>query len=193
MYHELFRSASFWAFLFSVDQDLAKATHEEGCSCGGRLHRANYLRKPRGCETLPESYERRLSFCCSQDGCRKRKTPPSVRFLGRKVYLGAVVVLVSAMEQGPSSRRVRELSKLFGADRHTIARWRGFWREHLPRTEYWKLARVRFARQLAVAELPRALLDAFMRLGDSRDDWKRLLEFLSPITITGGLLIEGKS
>ncbi|NLS97786.1 MAG: hypothetical protein GXX96_37065 [Planctomycetaceae bacterium] len=37
-----------------------------------------------------------------RDGCRKRTTPLSVRFLGRKVYLGAVVVLVAAMRQGPS-------------------------------------------------------------------------------------------
>lgn len=193
MYHGLFRSASFWEFLFSVDRDLAKTTQKQRCSCGGRLHCANYPRKPRGCESLPESCDRRLSFCCSRDGCRKRKTPPSVRFLGRKVYLGAVVVLVAAMQQGPSPRRVRELSKLFGADRRTIARWCVFWHEHFPRTEYWKLARVRFARQLAAAELPRALLEAFIHSEDSRDDWKRLLRFLSPITITGGLLIEGKS
>lgn len=193
MYHELFRSASFWTFLFTVDEELAKATYEEGCPCGGRLHRANYPRKPRGSESLPESSDYRLSFCCNRDGCRKRKTPPSVRFLGRKVYLGAVVVLVSAMQQGPSPRRVRELSKLFGADRRTIARWRVFWREHFPQTPYWKLARTRFTQQLAAAELPRALIDAFIRRADSRDDWKRLLEFLSPITITGALLIEGKS
>jgi hypothetical protein len=97
------------------------------------------------------------------------------------------------MQQGPSPRRVRELSKLFGADRRTIARWRVFWREHFPQTPYWKLARTRFTQQLVAAELPRALIDAFIRRADSRDDWKRLLEFLSPITITGALLIEGKS
>jgi hypothetical protein len=38
----------------------------------------------------------RFSFCCDRDGCRNRATPPSVRFLGRKVYLGAVVMLISA-------------------------------------------------------------------------------------------------
>ena len=59
----------------------------------------------------------RLSFCCDRDGCRKRTTPPSVRFLGRKVYLGAIVILISAMRQGPSPRRVRELSARFGVDR----------------------------------------------------------------------------
>lgn len=193
MYHVLLRDASFWDFLFRVDKGLAARARQQGCSCGGRLHCANYRRKPRGGSTpLPESYDYRLSFCCDRDGCRKRTTPPSVRFLGRKVYLAAVVVLVAAMRQGPSPRRVRELSQLFGADRHTIARWRTFWREYFPQTAFWKVKRGRFIR-LAVAELPRALFEAFIQRADSREDWQRLLEFLSPITITGGLAIKGIS
>ena len=194
MYHDLFRNASFWSFLFTVDEDLAATTKKQGCLCGGRLHRANYPRKPRGgCEKLPDSYSRRLSFCCDRDGCRKRSTPPSVRFLGRKVYLGAVVVLVAAMQQGPSPRRVHELSRSFGADRRTIARWRVFWREHFPQTPFWKANCGRLVPRNDISNLPRALLNAFIHRDDSRDDWKRLLEFLSPITITGGLLIKGIS
>jgi hypothetical protein len=42
-------------------------------------------------------------------------TPPSVRFLGRKVSLGAVVILMSAMRQGPTPRRVHELARLLGS------------------------------------------------------------------------------
>ena len=194
MYHELVRHASFWAFLFSVDQDLAEAVRKVGCPCGGRLHCANYPRKPRGgCENLPVSYGYRLSFCCDCDGCRKRATPPSVRFLGRKVYLGAVVVLVAAMRQGPSPRRVRELSRLFGADRRTIARWRVFWRGHFPQTSFWKVACSRLVPKVDITELPRALLDAFLHRDDPNKGWRHLLEFLSPITVTGGLLIEGFS
>jgi hypothetical protein len=34
------------------------------------------------------------------DGCRSRTTPPSLRFLGRKVYLATIVVLVSMMQYG---------------------------------------------------------------------------------------------
>jgi hypothetical protein len=192
MYHDLFRDASFWSFLFAVDQDLAATTRRQGCSCGGRLHCANYPRKPRGvADNLPEGYGYRLSFCCDRDGCRKRATSPSVRFLGRKVYLAAIVVLVAAMRQGPSPRRVRELTELFGADRRTIARWRVFWREYFPQTPFWKLARARFARQLVASELPRVLLDAFIHREDSREDWERLLRFLLPITITRGLGITG--
>jgi len=194
MYHDLFRDASFWSFLFDVDEDLAATTRQQGCSCGGRLHSADYPRKPRGgCENLPGSYGRRLSFCCDRDGCRKRLTPPSVRFLGRKVYLGAVVVLVAAMRQGPSPRRVRELSLLFDADRRTIARWRIFWSEHFPQTAFWKANRSRLVPKVDITHLPRALLEAFVHRPDSREDWKRLLTFISPITITGALWIKGIS
>ncbi len=193
MYHELVRTASFWSFLFSVDEDLAEESRRAGCSCGGRLHRAKYPRKPRGgCADLPESCGCRLSFCCERDGCRKRVTPPSVRFLGRKVYLGAVVVLVAAMRQGPSPRRVRELTELFGVDRCTVERWRDFWREQFPQTAFWKVNRGRFLR-LGSADLPRVLFEAFIHRGDSREEWKGLLRFLAPITITGGLAIAGIS
>ena len=192
MYHHLLRDASFWVFLFTVDQGLANDAKARGCSCGGHLHCANYPRKPRGGgQDLPQSYGCRLSFCCERDGCRRRTTPPSVRFLGRKVYLGAVVALVAAMRHGPSPRRVRELTELFGVDRRTIAHWRTFWREHFPYTAFWKLARGRFVPSLAVADLPLALWKAFIQRADSREDWQRLLEFLSPITITGGLAIKG--
>ena len=191
MYHDLVRSASFWTFLLSVDQDFANSAHQKGCPCGGRLHRAHYPRKPRGCPRgLPAEFRYRLSFCCNRDGCRKRVTPPSARFLGRKVYLAAVVILVSAMQQGPSPRRVRELSRLFGADRRSIARWRVFWREHFPRTPFWKIARARFVPVVDVTTLPRSLLEAFVHRHDDREGWRNLLRFLSPITTTGGLTVE---
>jgi hypothetical protein len=186
MYHEFPRSASFWLFLFSVDQDLADNTQQKRCSCGGRLHRADYPRKPRGSDDLPENYSYRFSFCCARDGCRKRMTPPSVRFLGRKVYLFAVVLLVSAMRQGPSPRRVRELRHLFGADRRTIARWQLFWREHVPQTPFWKIARGRLS-AMAATLLPLSLLAAFLGGDDPCQGWGHLLRFLSPITITQGL------
>ena len=47
MYHDLPRTARFPSFLFAVDQDLAEETRKKACPCGGRLHSANYLRKPR--------------------------------------------------------------------------------------------------------------------------------------------------
>jgi hypothetical protein len=191
MYHNLLFDATFWAFLFSVDQDLAEAQRAEACpACGGRLHSANYLRKPRGPRKLPKQQRYRLSFCCDRDSCRKRVTPPSVRFLGRKVYLGAVVILVSAMRQGPTPRRVRELTELFGVDRRTIYRWRDFWKEQFPKTVFWKVARARLVPVFEIVEFPRSLLEVFVQRGDDRDGWKKFLCFLSPITTAKGLEIK---
>ena len=190
MYHELVGDASFWAFLFRVDQDLAETCRQEKCACGGRLHTADYPRKPRGAEGLPEAYRSRLSFCCDRDGCRKRKTPPSVRYLGRKVYLGVVVILVTAMRQGATPRRVRELSQTFGADRQTIARWRAFWTELFPRTKFWHVARARLVLASGMLALPLSLLKVFVHSDKDRDGWGKLLTFLAPITITGGLEIK---
>ena len=145
MYHSLPPNASFWPFLVSVDEDLAE-TAQTGMSLRQALHCANYPRKPRGGpDTLSDSDSLRFSFCCEHDGCRKRTTPPSVRFPGRKVYLAVVVILVAAMRHGPTPRRVRELSGHFGADRRTIARWQVFWRKLVPNTPFWKVARARLA------------------------------------------------
>jgi hypothetical protein len=112
-----------------------------------------------------------------------------VRFLGRKVYLGAVVILISAMRQGPTPRRVRELSRLFGVDGATIARWQASWRDHVPRIPFWKVARGRLVPVVEIADLPQLLLEAFCRTDDPYLGWVRLLRFLSPITIPGGLKI----
>jgi len=186
MYHSLPPNASFWPFLTAVDEDLAETARKEGCPCGGRLHCAHYPRKPRGGpDKLPESYQLRLSFCCDRDGCRKRTTPPSVRFLGPKVYLAVVVILVAAMRHGPTPRRLRQLSEHFGADRRTIARWQTFWRAIFPNTPFWKVARARLAPDRDTTYLPRALLEAFLQNDADCDGWGRLLRFLAPISIPG--------
>ena len=191
MYHDLPHTARFWSFLCAVDQDLAETARKKACPCGGCLHRSNYLRKPRGTSVqLPQPQCLRLSFCCDRDGCRKRVTPPSVRFLGPKVYLGAVVILISAMRQGASPRRVRELSARFGADRRTIARWQVFWREHFPQTPFWKLARAHLVPVVEIVSLPYSLVDAFLLRHRICRGWTLLLRFLSPITVPGGLRIE---
>ena len=185
MYHDLPDSASFWSFLLAVDEDLAAETREKGCRCGGRLHCANYPRSPQGSSVrLSEFQCLRLSFCCDRERCRKRMTPPSVRFLGRRLYLGAIVILVGAMRQGPNRWRVSELSKRFGANESTITRWQTFWREHFPRTPFWKSARADF---VTLGEIPYSLVDAFLGGHPQYEGWKRLLRFLSPISVPGGL------
>ena len=134
MCHAFFNDSRFYQFLFRIDQDIAAEVQAGGCSCGGVLHSACYPRKPRGIRcALEESCESRLSFCCAIDGCRRRCTPPSVRFLGRKVYLGALVILVMAMEHGLSAKRRKQLIEQLDLYPQTLARWRRWWRGPCPR------------------------------------------------------------
>ena len=94
------------------------------------VHSAQYRRKPRGRPAgLGDEHDWRFSFCCARDGCRTRKTPPSLRFLGRKVYLAAMVVLIAIMREGVTAARMRQLSGLVGVDRRTVERWREWWRD----------------------------------------------------------------
>ena len=130
MYTRLLGDGKLYELLGQIDADLAAMARAAGCDCGGVLHLAKYLRKPRGGPgSLGADCEYRLSFCCATDGCRKRVTPPSVRFLGRKVYLGAVVVLASAMRQGPTPTRVAKLRDVFGVGECTLRRWRKWWQQ----------------------------------------------------------------
>lgn len=200
MYAELLGDARLHAVLLRIDEEMGAQARAAGCCrCGGRLHSAVYPRKPRGvaAEVVGVGYENRLSFCCARDGCRRRTTPPSVRFLGRKVYLGAVVVLVSALRQGPSPTRVRVLQELFGVGERTLRRWRQWWQkmfaqaespEHRRRGAFWQVARSRFMPAIAVQELPRALVERFG--AQTSDGLSRLLRFLSPIS-TGSAVHAG--
>jgi hypothetical protein len=190
MHDRLLRDVDFWSFLLSIDCGLAEEAREKGCSCGGHLHAANYFRSPRGGpDGLSKECCLRLSFCCGREGCRKRLTPPSARFLGAKVYLLPVIFLAAAMRQGPSPRSMRALSAAFGADRRTIARWQVLWCEQFPHTRFWKVERARFVPALDDTTLPLSLLRAFFTSDDLRDDWERLLRFLAPITIAGELTV----
>ena len=181
MYPSWMSEASFYAFLERIDTELAETARATGCGCGGVLHRATYPRKPRGGpRELGAGYDRRLSFCCARRDCRQRRTPPSVRFLGRRVYLGAVVVLVSAMLNGPTPRRVATVGALLGASRRTLERWRRWWRTTFAETAFWKAAAGRFARPPTRGHLPGALLARFR--GDERMRLVATLRFLAPIT-----------
>ena len=181
MCQKLLGDATLYALLMRMDRDLAaKAREERRLLCGGSLHRANYPRKPRGGPPgLELGYLYRLSFCCVK--CRKRRTPPSVRFLGRRVYLGVVVVLVTTLQSGWTARRFARLREQLGVDRRTVERWRRWWKETLPQGPFWRGAKGRFAEPVEAGDLPGALLERFG--GDARTRLVALLRFLSPITV----------
>src|SRR5262249_350209 len=146
MYQSLLSDASFHELLLAFDRDLADAARSAGCAlCSGAVHSAHYWRKPRGrgCGVGKE-HDQRLSFCCAVDGCRSRATPPSLRFLGRKVYLATIVVLVSMMQHGVTEPRMRQLTEAVGVDRRTVMRWRLWWREDFTASAFWQMAGGRF-------------------------------------------------
>ena len=164
------------------DEDLAKECRAGGCVlCGGVLHGAKYKRQPLGPEEV-SGWDRRHSFCCAKDGCRKRHTPASLRFLGRKAYVSVVVVLVSAMMHGLKPSRVERLRQVLKIDEHTLKRWRAWWLEAFVQSGFWKGARGRFMPGLDETIMPLSLVEAF---GADREGLLKLLEFLSPITVPG--------
>ena len=182
MYHKLLTNPSFFPLLLKYDLDLAEQAREAGCPCSGALHRSDYPRKPRGGpEDLGFVFTRRISFCCAEEGCRKRKTPSSIRFLGRRVYLMVVVVLVSAMCQGISAKRKKVLAEKIGACRRTLERWQVWWRDAFVASAFWKKEKGRFTPPIPIDSLPGSLLERFNEDVESINI-RRALAFLSPLT-----------
>jgi hypothetical protein len=128
--HDWIPDINFFHLLDAEDARVAAAVKATGCPhCGGRLDRADYPRKPRGGEMGAggEAFERRRSLCCSRGGCRRRKTPPSLVFLGRRVYL-AMTVVMSAWRAATTTRR--------SPPARTVRRWRA-WFAELRDTDWW--------------------------------------------------------
>ena len=154
-----------FARLYALDEELAAHHREGGCPrCGGRLDRADFPRKVRG---IPESAEpffaRRIGLCCAREGCRRRTLPPSVRFLGRKVYAAAAIVGACIAEA--AYRDWKETRR--------VARWLAWWREVFASSAGFVELRGRLAVPIEVGALPGSLLE---RLAGSRSE--RILRLL---------------
>lgn len=176
MCYEILSKPSFFRLLQRIDQEIATAAQAAGCRCGGALHRAAYPRKPRGLPAgLRDGFLSRLSYCCAV--CRKRITPASVRFLGRRVYLGLVLALVSQRAAGAKS----PLWQALKIPRRTLERWRRWWREDFRLTPLWQQLRARFMPLVCEHELPDSLRERFKMadLGDRLVQWLHLLSPLS--------------
>jgi hypothetical protein len=157
MCRSVLQDPAFFSWLFRIDQEFAEAVRAQGCACGGRLHCADYERKPRGiARGLAGQTTTRLDFCCA--ACRHRTLPKSVRFLGRRVYWGVVVVLATALCAGLSLRRGRQLSEQLGVPVLTVERWRRWWQSEFPHTALWRGLRGRFLPPVCDADLPADLL-----------------------------------
>jgi hypothetical protein len=179
----LLSDARLYVLLLKFDEDLATAARRGRCPvCGGRLDEGRYPRKPRVPKTvtLPDEYDQRFSYSCAVRTCRKRHTPASTRFLGRRIYLGVIVVLATAMQQGPAPWRLRRLREELGVSRQTLERWRMWWREAFVQSRFWKAARAAFSPPADEASAPRSLLERFG--GDELVQLAGLLRFLAPLS-----------
>ena len=169
--------------LLKFDEDLAAEMRRGRCQiCGGRLDQDHFPRKPRvpSWIELPEKYAERFSYSCAVKGCRKRHTSPSSRYLGRRIYLGMIVVLATAMQQGPAPWRTRRLREEFGVSRQTLERWRSWWREAFEESTFWKAAKAAFSPPAADGGAPRSLLERFD--GDELEQLAALLRFVTPLS-----------
>jgi hypothetical protein len=183
MFDQIEFGREFFEQLEQLDAAIAAAVASGGCAaCGGPLHRGDYARKPRGAllAAAGEAFVVRFSLCCGRDGCRQRALPPSLRFLGRRVYVGAAVIAASvvalAIQRASAARRAT------GVPARTLGRWSAWWRGPFTATAVFVAISSRLVPRLDTAMLPRSILD---RLGgDALARVRRVLEQLAPLTTT---------
>jgi hypothetical protein len=155
----------FFVKLTEIDEEIARRVGAAGCPiCRGPLHRSDYVRKPRGgwLAASDEGVAVRFSLCCGRQGCRRRALPPSVRFLGRRVYWEGVVLLASVRVLMLGV--VQHAERVTGVPRRTLRRWRAWWQGDFPQTSLWTVMRARFPPPPPDAsQLPLSLLDRLAR------------------------------
>jgi hypothetical protein len=192
LYQTLLRDSSLFALLLRFDEDLAAEARRAGCAmCGGTLHSACFRRKPRGGpEGLAAPYKVRQSFCCAREGCRRRVTPPSLRFLGRKVYFGVWVLLLPALQDGPTPRRMSRIEEEFAVSRRTLLRWRRWWREAVAHSRFWQSRRGDWSLPVATETLPASLLGGFSHIAPLGLRVVAVLRWLLPLAGHDGKAFE---
>lgn len=86
-----------------------------------------------------------------------------MRFWGRRVYWGAVLLVVTALRQGRSEGcTVERLRALCGVTRPTLSRWLRYFREVFPQTRAWRCLTGRLP-PVAAEVLPTGMVEAFVR------------------------------
>jgi hypothetical protein len=104
-----------------------------------------------------EAFGLRYSLCCGREGCRRRTLPPSLRFLGRRVYVKAVVLVATVVSLLMGS--VKAASKAMSVPVRTLKRWGAWWTESFPRSRAWHEIRSRVVPSPEQWLLPRSLYE----------------------------------
>lgn len=179
-----------FGWLVEIDEATSREVAARGCPvCGGPLHRGDYPRKPRGglLGLAGEVFSKRISLCCGHQGCRRRATPPSVRYLGRRVYLGVAMLLASALLCTQASPQVERET---GVPRRTVSRWGQWWQSEFPRSQLYKEQQGRLLPLLSLEAMPASLIERFEAEGrDLEEVLVRTLCWLSPLTT--GAAVDG--
>jgi len=181
MFDEVVLESEFFDGLRRMDAEIAEHVRRGRCPrCGGALHRGDYGRKPRGgtLAAAGEEQTRRFSFCCSQEGCRRRATPPSLRFLGRRVYVEAVVVVASIVAMAKT--RPREVRQSTGVPARTVWRWRAWWSGAFAATAVLAELRARFVGGLPASLLPIVIVEKIEGCPSTR--LEVVARWLAPLT-----------
>jgi hypothetical protein len=181
--HEFIADIKFFELLDAADAETTAAVRAAGCPrCGGRLDRADYPRKPRGGEVgvAGEIFDHRRSLCCARDGCRHRRTPPSLLFLGRRVYL-AITVIAATWQATVSTAQK-------SPPRRTLRRWLLWFATKAPETTTVMTLRARMTPALEAGErLPGALIERLLPGRTIAAALAASLRLLSPLSTTIGL------
>jgi len=181
MFDQIALGGEFFEGLMAIDVAIVQQAGSVACRfCGGRLHRGDYPRKPRGglIGREAESFRMRFSLCCSEEGCRRRATPPSVRFLGRRVYAAAVLIVASAVALMAATARGAE--RATGIAAKTARRWLRWWRSGFPITPVFVELSGRFLPALSRPRLPASILERLAGPLEARV--QSLLRWLLPLT-----------
>jgi hypothetical protein len=181
MFDEIRFGRELFERLEAADAQITAVVAAAGCeSCGGRLHRGDYERKPRGglFAASGEAFVVRFSLCCDREGCRQRATPPSLRFLGRRVYVGATVIAASVIAL--ALRRASLARSATGIPARTLGRWLSWWRGPFTASAVFVAIASRLVLRVDTTTLPRSILDRLD--GDAVARVRCLLEQLAPLT-----------
>lgn len=174
-------SSDMLMMVFRFDEDMARRFQRERCPCGGVRNIANFRRSPRGLPADISAEARvamsvRFSFCCSD--CRRRATPPSLRFHSRSWYLAPIRLLASVMDKG-CRQAVRALGRAAGISSRTISRWRHWWNHTFRLSTEWRMLLGRLRPGAHEGHLPDTLF-TYCRPIDGSEVWLTLLRVVAP-------------
>jgi predicted DNA-binding transcriptional regulator YafY len=97
------------------------------------------------------------------------------------VFFGVLVLLVPALRDGPTRRRLGRLCASFAVSVRTVRRWCRFWRETFVASRVWQAVQGRFATPIRGEAMPSSLLDALVGAGDTGERVVSVLRLVAPI------------